>query len=76
MYGSSAIITAATGDTKDWELDVRFEVEEKEYGRESVGGEQRRVVGRQGERNFYVRGEPLSQHSLPSQVKDRQPSCF
>jgi len=54
MYGegSGAIITAATGDTKDWELDVRFEVEEKEYGRESVGEERRR-----GER-----GEPLSQH--------------
>jgi len=38
MYGedSDSIITAAAGDTKDWKLDVRLEVEENECGRESV----------------------------------------
>jgi len=41
MYGegSDSIITAAAGDTKDSELDVRFEVEENECGRESVDEE-------------------------------------
>jgi len=41
MYseGSGPIITTATGDTKDWEQDIRLEVKEKEYGRESVSKE-------------------------------------
>jgi len=41
MYGegSGLIITAATGNTKDWEQDVRLEVKEKEYGQESVSKE-------------------------------------
>jgi len=41
MYGegSDSIITAAAGDTKDSELDVRLEVEENECGRESVDEE-------------------------------------
>jgi len=41
MYGegSGPIITAATGNTKDWEQDIRLEVEEKEYKQESIGKE-------------------------------------
>jgi len=41
MYGegSDSIITAAAGDTKDSELDVRFKVEKNECGRESIDEE-------------------------------------